>query len=129
MTANIEIVRELYRAFKEKDYDSFVSICDEKISWDQNPGFPGGGRYVGANAVIENVFKAFDNSWTEWAFKIKEFHDANEVIVVTGEYHGRHQKTGVFFISEAAHLYRIKDGRVIAFQQYCDTKLIWDAMG
>jgi len=128
MSANVEIVRELYRAFKEKDYDAFALICDESISWNQNPGFPNGHRYVGAQAVIDNVFKSFDDNWHEWVFKIDELHDAGDVIIVTGQYEGRHVKTGKAFVSEAAHHYRIHSGRVVAFQQYCDTKVIWDAM-
>jgi limonene-1,2-epoxide hydrolase len=51
MSANVEIVRELYRAFKEKDYDAFALIYDEAICRNQNPGFPNGHRYVGAQAV------------------------------------------------------------------------------
>ena len=128
MSTNIEIIHELYRAFKEKDYDAFTLICDEAICWNQNPGFPNGHRHVGSQAVIENVFKSFDESWNEWAFKIVEFHDAGDVIIVTGQYEGRHVKTEKTFVSEAAHHYRINNGRVVAFQQYCDTKLIWDAM-
>ena len=36
---NLEIVKELYRSFSTKDYESFPSICPE-LEWIQNPGFP-----------------------------------------------------------------------------------------
>jgi hypothetical protein len=68
MESNVEIIQELYRSFKEKDYDSFKVICDKDISWRQNPGFPKGGSYHGAEEVINNVFKAFDDSWENWKF-------------------------------------------------------------
>ena len=42
---NIEVIQELYRAFREKDYDSFRSICTENLEWIQNEGFPGGDTY------------------------------------------------------------------------------------
>ncbi len=40
---NLEIVKELYRSFSTKDYESFPSICPE-LEWIQNPGFPKGKR-------------------------------------------------------------------------------------
>jgi len=128
MNTNIEIIHELYRVFKKKDYDAFELICDKSISWNQNPGFPGGGSYIGAEAVIENVFKSFDDRWEAWTFKIHEFLDAGDVVIVTGQYEGRHASAQKNFVSEAAHFYTVKNQRVIAFQQYCDTKPIWDAM-
>jgi uncharacterized protein len=55
---NIEVVKELYRVFREQDYDAFVAITTDDIEWIQNEGFPGGATYKGASAVIEGVFKA-----------------------------------------------------------------------
>ena len=129
MKSNVEIIQELYRSFKEKDYDSFKAICDKDISWKQNPGFPKGSSYIGSEEVIRNVFKAFDDSWENWKFIIDNYHDAGETIVVTGIYKGKNRKTGKSFIAEAAHVYGLKSGKVVSFQQYADSKVIWDAMG
>jgi len=129
MKSNIEVIQELYRSFKEKNYDSFKEICDKDISWKQNPGFPKGSNYKGAEEVINNVFRAFDDSWENWKFTIKNYHDAGETIVVTGIYEGENKKTGRTFVSEAAHVYELSAGKVVSFQQYADSKVIWDAMG
>ncbi len=87
-----------------------------------------GKRHRGANEVIDNVFMLFDETWDEWKFGISQFFDAGETIIVTGVYKGRHKKTGKAFVSEAAHLYALKKGKVVSFQQYADSKIIWDAM-
>ena len=49
--------------------------------------------------------------------------------MVTGAYEGKNKKTGKTFVSEAAHVYELNAGKVISFQQYADSKIIWDAMG
>lgn len=128
MRSNLEIIHELYRAFKEKDDDAFRAICDENIQWNQNPGFPKGKRYLGAEDVIRKVFQSFDETWDEWRFEIGRFYDAGESVVVTGLYRGRHKKTGKIVASEAAHFYALRNGKVVQFQQYADSKVIWDAM-
>lgn len=74
------------------------------------------------------LFKSFDDSWENWKFKINNYHDAGGVIIVTGEYEGKNRKTGKSFISEAAHVYELKSGKIVSFQQYADSKVIWDAM-
>jgi len=127
-SANLGVIRELYRAFKERDDAAFQAICDENIEWRQNPGFPNGRIYIGAEAVIENVFKSFDQTWHAWTFEIEQFYDAGEAVIVTGRYKGQHKQTGKYFVSEAAHIYTLKGRKVIKFQQYADSKRIWDAM-
>ena len=61
---NLEIIKELYRAFSTKDYGAFLNICSPELEWIQNPGFPNGERHEGAEAVVENVFKCFSRLWT-----------------------------------------------------------------
>lgn len=128
MSKNIKIIEALYRSFKDKDHQAFSNICDNNIRWKQNPGFPKGSSYTGSEEVIENVFKSFDTDWDEWVFEIEDYHDAGSTIIVTGIYKGIHKATGKPFISQAAHFYTIKNEKVISFQQYADTKPIWDAM-
>ena len=85
---NLELIKELYRAFCEKDYDAFLEICTFDIKWVQNEGFPGGRTYIGAQSVVEGVFKAFNNDWKSWSFEIEQYLDAGEEIIVIGSYVG-----------------------------------------
>lgn len=125
---NIDIIKELYRAFSTKDYKAFLATCDPDLEWIQNEGFPRGARHIGAQAVVDNVFKAFDNQWERWTFQIEEYLDAGQQVVVTGWYAGHHQQTRRQFRAAAAHLYDLRDGKVVRFRQFADTKPIWDAM-
>ena len=128
MKTNLETIKDLYTFFRDKDYESFRKICDENIMWNQNPGFPKGKSYKGADEIVNNVFKSFDENWKEWKFNISQFYDAGNTIVVTGVYEGLHGVTGKAFVSETAHIYDLKNGKVTNFQQYADSKVIWDAM-
>jgi uncharacterized protein len=125
---NIDIIKELYRAFREKDYDGFRNICTDDIEWIQNEGFPNGSVNRGADAVINNVFKSFSNEWQSWRFIIDEFLDGGISVIVLGFYEGTHRVSGKSFRSPAAHVYDIVDGKISKFRQYTDTKLMWDAM-
>ncbi|NJR60864.1 MAG: nuclear transport factor 2 family protein [Cyanobacteria bacterium CRU_2_1] len=125
---NLEIIQELYRAFREKDYDAFLRICTSDLEWIQNEGFPRGATYRGAEAVVEGVFKAFDDNWEFWLFDIEQYLDAGETVIVIGSYAGRYHSTGKSFRASAAHVYDLCNGKISRFRQFTDTKVIWDAM-
>jgi uncharacterized protein len=125
---NIEVIKELYRVFQEKDYDAFRQICTPDLKWIQNKGFPRGSTHRGADAVIEGVFKAFNNDWDTWRFQIEEYLDTGHSVVVLGFYEGIHNVSRKSFSSPAAHVYDLVDGKVKRFRQFTDTKVIWDAM-
>ncbi|MBD2731839.1 nuclear transport factor 2 family protein [Nostoc sp. FACHB-892] len=125
---NLELIKELYRAFCEKDYDAFLEICTFDIQWVQNEGFTGGRTHIGVQSVVEGVFKAFNNDWKSWSFEIEQYLDAGEEIIVIGSYVGCHRVSGKSFCSPAAHVYDIRNGKVCRFRQFTDTKIIWDTM-
>ncbi|PSR18914.1 DUF4440 domain-containing protein [filamentous cyanobacterium CCP3] len=125
---NLEIIQELYRAFREKDYDAFLRVCTPDLEWIQNEGFPRGATHRGAKAVVEGVFKAFDGDWESWSFDIEQYLDAGKTVIVIGSYAGRYRSTGKSFHSAAAHVYDLCDRKVSRFRQFTDTKVIWDAM-
>lgn len=125
---NIEVIKELYRAFRERNYNAFLSICTEDLEWIQNEGFPGGATYKGASAVITGVFQANNDKWSGFAYHIEEILDAGNSVIVIGKYSGRDRISGKSMSAAAAHIYDLREGKVCRFRMFADTKTIWDAM-
>jgi uncharacterized protein len=125
---NIEVIQELYRAFREKDYDAFLRISTDDLEWIQNKGFPGGATYKGASEVIEAVFKANHNNWEGFAYNIEQFLNASNSVIVIGSYTGSNRISGKSMSAAAAHVYDLRDGKVCRFRMFADTKTIWDTM-
>jgi ketosteroid isomerase-like protein len=125
---NIEVVKELYRAFREQDYNAFLSITTEDIEWIQNEGFPGGATYKGASAVIERVFKANNDKWEGFAYHIEDILDAGNSVIVIGKYSGRNRISGKSMSAAAAHIYDLREEKVCRFRMFADTKTIWNSL-
>ncbi len=51
---------------------------------------------------------------------------ANNKVLSTLRYQGKLKKNGATFDVQVAHLWTLKDGKAIAFQQYVDTKQLAD---
>lgn len=119
----------MYQAFAEKDMETIRSLFAPDIEWIQNPGFPDGAHHVGVESVINNVFSRFKDSWEDWAASIDEWLDAGESIIALGEYRGTFRATGKQMTAAFAHVYRLKDGKILRFNQYTDTQMIHAARG
>ena len=127
---NIEIIENLYSAFRGKDYDAFRALCSEDIEWIQNNGFPKGGHHHGADAVIKNVFQQFDEDWTYFKYRIDEMFESRygSRVIVVGAYLGEHQQTRKTVEAAAVHLYDIEHQKVKRFRQFTDTAIIASAL-
>ena len=121
---NIEIIQALYRAFHEKDYVAFRQICAADVKWIQNESFPNGATHIGTDAVIKGVFDVLSQSWDAWHFQIEEFMDAGSSVVALSFYAGIHQVSQKSFHSAAVHVFDFKDGKIVKFRQFADTKVI-----
>jgi ketosteroid isomerase-like protein len=128
--SSLEIIENLYSAFRGKDYDAFRALCSDDIEWIQNEGFPKGGRFHGASAVIKNVFQQFDKDWTYFKFRIDEMFESGDGsrVVVVGAYLGEHRQTRKTIEAAAVHLYDLENHKVKRFRQFADTAVITAAL-
>ena len=125
----IATVQKMYELFASQDNEAIRSIFDEKIKWNQMKGFPGGGKYVGADAVFDQVFYEFRQSWTTWKATVTRYIDSGDGVFVIGFYEGTYKATGKSMKADFACEYKVKDGKIIEFNQYTDTFLIGQAIG
>lgn len=127
VVSNLTIVKDLYEAFETQDRDQILAIFDPRIEWIQNDGFPGGGRYVGAEAVLDHAFARLAADWESWQADVGRWLVAGESIVALGAYRGTHRTTGKSMVAAFAHVYWLCDGRVVRFEQYADTAKVAEA--
>ncbi len=124
---NLQIVKRLYNAFGNQNRDTILELFDPQIEWVQNEGFPGGGRHIGAEAALTNVFAKFRQEWDVWQAVVDEWLDAGEAIIAIGEYRGTFKSTGRSMTASFAGVYRVRSGRIVSFHQYTDTAKIAEA--
>ena len=76
---------------------------------------------IGPEAVLNNVFMKLGGEWDGYAAVPREFIADGATVVVLGEYSGTYRATGVSFKAPFAHVWKLKDGKAVSFQQYTDT--------
>jgi len=126
--SNAELIRGLYEAFAAGDIPTVMGALDENISWTEAEGFPYGGTYVGPVAVAENVFIKLGTEWDGFAVVPERIVDGGETVVGLGNYSGTFKETGKSMKVPFAHVWDIRDGKVVKFVQHTDTAMVAKAL-
>jgi ketosteroid isomerase-like protein len=120
---NVELVRAIYEAFAAGDVPGVIGRMAPDIVWNEAENFPYADRnpYEGPDAIVTGVFARLGGEWDGFAAVPDEYLDAGDTVVVLGRYHGTYKATGKAIDAQLVHVWRVKDGKAAAFQQYADT--------
>lgn len=129
MTTSGDIMKALYGAFGRGDVPAVLAGFDPQIHWSDAEGFlyAAGNPYVGPQAVAEGIFMRIVSDVPDFAVHPERYHDAGDTVVVEGRYTGTWKSTGTPVDAQFAHVWQLRDGKVVRFQQYTDTKQWADA--
>lgn len=122
--SNRETIENVYAAFARGDGPTVIAAMDPAIVWNEAENFPYADRnpYIGPDAVAEGIFFRLATEWNAFQAIPAEFLDAGDTVVVTGRYRATYKATNVVLDSQFAHFWRLRDGKITAFQQYTDTE-------
>ncbi len=128
MSANVDVIRGLYDAVARGDVPTVLAGLDANVEWTEAAGFPYAGTYIGPDAVLNNVLARIGTDWDGYTITPQDFIDGGEQVVVPGLYAGTYKATGKSFEAEFAHIWSLRDGKVIRFHQYVDSALVQEAL-
>lgn len=127
---NRAIVNSMYQSFSTGDVPAVLAAMDDNIVWNEaeSNSLADGNPYKGPDAVLKGVFTRLGEEWESFRLVDLKLHEmSNDQVLATLRYHGKFIKTGTSIDAQAAHLWKLKGGKVVSFQQYVDTKQLADA--
>ena len=129
--SNADTIRGVYAAFQRGDIPAVLAAMAPDIVWNEAENFPyaDNNPYVGPDAILAGVFARLGGEWDGFAVKEEDLIDAGDTIVTLGRYGGAPKATGKKINAQFAHVWRFKNGKIVAFQQYSDTLQAMLAMG
>ena len=127
---NVSIIDNLYKNFAKGDVPAVLAAMDNNIIWNEAEGntYADGNPYKGPDAVLQGVFARIGADHEYFHLVDIQLHDmSNNQVLATLRYQGKRKDNGAMFDAQVAHLWTLKDGKIIAFQQYVDTKQLAEA--
>lgn len=121
---NVALVRGLYDSFGRGDVPAVLAALDSSVEWRAAEGMLYADRspYTGPDAVAQGVFQRLVSDVDSVAVVPETFIDAGDIVVVEGRYQGRMRATGVRVDAQFAHVWHVRNGKVVRLQQYTDTR-------
>jgi ketosteroid isomerase-like protein len=123
---SLSIVRTVYDAFAKGDVSAVLGLMSENIEWNEAEHFTywPGGPLIGPQAVLAGVFARIGQDFEGFRIEVLRLAGCGETVLAEARYHATAKATGRPFDVQVAHVWDVRDGKVVRFQQYVDT---WQA--
>lgn len=128
MQSELDVIRRMYSAFSRGDVASVLAALAPQIVWIEAEGFPSAGTYTTPDAVLHKVFKRLAAEWDVFSAVPREYVSQEQTVVAIGDYSGTCKATGKAFKAPFAHVWKLRGGAVVGFQQFTDTAVVQQAM-
>ena len=126
---NLEIIKSTYEGkTSEENGKNLAKYVDENISWTEAKGFPYAGTYIGLGNISKNVFSRLGSEWIDYKFTPEDYVTSDDKVVAFGTYTGTYKITNKSFSARVAHIWKLKDGKIISFEQFVDSQTVNNAM-
>jgi ketosteroid isomerase-like protein len=128
---NVAAIKAIYDAFGSGDIPTAIAGMSPDLEWNEADDFPYADRnpYVGPQAILEGVFGRIGAEWDGFAAHVGELLDAGDTVVALGRYSGAYKATGKPQDTQFVHVWRLKDGKAVRFQQYANTLHVAKVIG
>ena len=118
-------IEKLYASLGERDYEAVMSYLADDIVWIVADNSPLADRspYHGIAEVRSGVFERLTVGFDKLVFGANDIFESNdgEKVVALGYYYFRFHGQAEERKAQVAHVWTIRDGRAVKFQQYLDT--------
>ena len=126
---NLDIIKSTYEGkTSEENGRNLAKYVAEDISWTEAKGFPYAGTYIGLDSVTKNVFSRLGSEWIDYKFTPEDYVASEDKVVAFGTYTGIYKITGKSITARVAHVWKLKDGKIVTFEQFVDSQPVNNAM-
>ncbi|MTE27878.1 nuclear transport factor 2 family protein [Winogradskyella ouciana] len=128
-TDNASIINSVYELFSKGDIPAVLALMDDEIVWNEaeSNSLADGNPYIGPDAVLNGVFARIGERYKSFTLKDVKLHEMSNNQVLATLHYVLEMKNGKTYTIQAAHHWTLKDGKIVGFQQYADTKKLADS--
>lgn len=126
---NLEIIRSTYEgATSAENGQALQRYLAPEARWTEAAGFPYAGTYVGFEAIHTQVFARLATEWDNYHLVVEGYAEAPDLVIAYGTYEGTYLATGKFMQARVAHVWKLHEGRIVAFEQIVDSQPVRAAL-
>jgi ketosteroid isomerase-like protein len=131
MADNVALVRTAYEGFAKGDVQAVLRLMSDKVEWyeAEHVTYWPGGPLVGPQAVLDGVIARIPQDFDNFRIDIRRIVGCGDTVLVEARYGATVKATGKPLDVQVAHIWDLRDGKVVRWQQYTDTWQFAQATG
>jgi uncharacterized protein len=114
--SNIDLIRPIYEAWGRGDWRPHFDVYDPHMEWGWSSEFLGLGGVYEDREDPNPRLRTWLSEWEFWRAEAEEFLDFGDHVVVLAVYHGRGRGSGVEIEQDGAHVFKLRDGKVVRLE-------------
>jgi uncharacterized protein len=114
--SNTDLIRPIFEEWGRGNWRPRFDVYDQALEWGWSDEFPGlAGVYVDARDPNPRL-RSWLSHWEHWRAVAEEFVEIGDYVVVLATYHGKGKGSGVEINQEGAHVFKLREGKVVRLE-------------
>ena len=126
--ANFELVRRVFDAVNEGEWDTVLASYSPDTEWDDRDLRPEGAVHRGIDAMRREM-RAWFGTWSNYWQEIEQIHDAGEQVAVVIHESGEGKGSGAVMDQRLGALITVRGGLIVRTRLYRDPAEALEAVG
>ena len=125
---NADLIRPIYEEFGRGNFRFSFDVYDPHMEWGWSDEFPGlSGVYEDGRDPNPRLH-SWLSAWEDWRVEVEEYLELGNHVVVLANYHGRGKGSGVEIHQQGAHVFELRDGKVVRLEIFADRQKAIEAV-
>jgi ketosteroid isomerase-like protein len=113
---NVDLLRPIYEEWGRGNWRPRFDVYHPNMEWGWSDEFPGLAGVYEDHEDPNPRLVAWLSGWEHWRAEADEFLEFGDHVVVLATYHGRGRGSGVDISQEGAHVWVLRDGKVVRLE-------------
>ena len=117
---NVDALRHVYEEWARGNWRPKFEVYDPEMEWGWSDDFPGLAGVYTDPAERNDRVREWLSPWEDWRCEAEDFVAHGDHVVALCRYRGRGKGSGVTIDTEGAHVWTMRDGKVIRLEVFAD---------
>jgi uncharacterized protein len=113
---NADLIRPIYEEWGRGNWRPRFEIYHPRMQWGWSDEFPGLGGVCEDHEDPNPRLRNWLSEWEHWRAEPDEYLEIGDHVVVLATYHGVGKGSGVEITHEGAHVFQLRDGKVVRLE-------------
>jgi uncharacterized protein len=127
--ANIEALRPVYESWGRGDFSPIFDVYAEEMEWGFSDEWPDLEGVAPDPSRRSDRLAKFLEPWKGWRCEAEDYIAQGDVVVVITRYSGHARSSGFDMDTPGAHVWTMRDGKVIRLEVFATPERAFEAAG